>query len=1248
MSGYTRQSSSDLVPTAVVRSSPLNTEYNKIRDAFAFDATGTTGHKHDGSSDEGSYVPLIADLDALNKVAIDTGNNRVGFFVEVSAAAVEQVRLEDGVVYPVTDSDVDLGTTSLRFKVIYADDLTLTNNATIGGTLGVTGATTLGTATITSADINGGTLDGAQIGAASPSTVVGTVVTANTGFVGDVTGDVVGNVTGNVTGTITGNITGNVTGDITSSGSSTFNNVTISGTLDMDTGSSATVTGLPNPTLGSDAANKTYVDTSISDLVASAPGALDTLNELAAALGDDADFSTTVTNSIATKLPLAGGTMSGAIAMGTNKITGLDTPTAGTDATNKTYVDAQRDTRLALAGGTMTGNIVLGANKATSTATPTTDDDLTRKGYVDGILGSATAAATSAGDAATSETNAATSATDAQTAETNAQAAETGAEAARDLAQGYSNTAAVEAANAASAVSYQDLAGLNETLGITAVGAYIYDTSLDKDGGAWRYNCGHTSWEREDRTTGVFYRDVTNLSAAQAAGAVAGDYYLPSSGNFTELTDGGGTVSTYRAGSQRFPAVALITIEADRIIIWDMSDATMWWALRSSSTSNEVGVFRLLVSYAPLDITATMGVIGFVTNIGSANNNNGWHFLDFAGDKAGKRSGTTGSSGDVRPLVRYYDTAITTGNSQILVSTLVNCITSTVLPNAPLNTETGLPLVTTVVGTGGGLTILNGPKVAGGPPVEGNAVDITYTGGTGIISQVAFREDGALVYAGDNTINGVWVHVRYSLPTSSLAEGSIVNQGTSDETYNANPAQSPSLDLGTAQTTKGLAGNAIARASQMNFILPNRATPTDGSQVIMKEDSISPVMSGSTLGAWMASTDTNSISGTDLVTNGTFDTDTTGWTAANNATLTAPSGVLRVAYNGTSNAYANQILSGLTIGGVYKITVDITAVSGGTTRVDLDQIIDGSGNVIAETASPASGEFYFVATTTTPSIALYAMGTTTYAEFDNISVQRVDADVSPNEKHLDVTGTLTRTAVATGSDLVGYSGFSVSNYVELPNIENYLTGFDDFTVSMWIKDPGSFDTLADSRTAGNDGFVFLANAGVLRLTTTEGASTTSVNGSISISSGWKMVTGTVSNTGATLTTYVGGSFDATVTSTARDLSSMAGALRFGLNKSNANIMYASAALASLHDTALTAEQIATKYNIERFWFEPNAVISLDSSVVRTVAYDKALKNYHVLTDTGHSVYDGRTFVRLEYTAGDWDWITVDDGKVAKG
>jgi len=61
-------------------------------------------------------------------------------------------------------------------------------------------------------------------------------------------------------------------------------------------------------------ATTAFVTTAVANIVDSAPSALDTLNELAAALGDDANFSTTITNSIATKLPLAGGTMTGNIA----------------------------------------------------------------------------------------------------------------------------------------------------------------------------------------------------------------------------------------------------------------------------------------------------------------------------------------------------------------------------------------------------------------------------------------------------------------------------------------------------------------------------------------------------------------------------------------------------------------------------------------------------------------------------------------------------------------------------------------------------------------------------------------------------------------------------------------------------------------------------------------------------------------------------------------------------------------------
>lgn len=464
MAGYNRQSTADIIPTAVVKSAPVNAEFNAIRDAFAF----STGHKHDGSSTEGAYIPLIADVDANNKIVVDTANNRHGVFVEVSSAAVEQIRFQDGVIIPVTNNDIDLGSSSFKFKDAYVDGtgyidtIVATGNATIGGTFAVTSTstftgaisagsitatgtatlatvdinagaidntvigastkaaggfttvTTTGQATLATADINGGTIDGAVIGGASAAAITGTTITANTGFTGALTGNVTGNVTGDLTGNVTGNVTGNLTGNVTAaSGSSSFNDVVINGTLNMNAGTTATITNLTSPTNANDAATKGYVDTAVANLVDAAPGALDTLNELAAAINDDANFSTTITNSIATKLPLAGGTMSGAIAMGTNKITGMGDPTANQDAATKVYVDTQRDTRLALAGGTMTGAISMGANKITATYTPSANSDLTTKTYVDGILGSATSAAASAAAAATSASNAATSATNA-------------------------------------------------------------------------------------------------------------------------------------------------------------------------------------------------------------------------------------------------------------------------------------------------------------------------------------------------------------------------------------------------------------------------------------------------------------------------------------------------------------------------------------------------------------------------------------------------------------------------------------------------------------------------------------------------------------------------------------------------------------------------------------------------------------------------------------------------------------------
>jgi hypothetical protein len=441
MTGYTRQSRPDIINGAEITAPPLNAEFDLVETAF-----GTSGHSHDGTagnapkinlqtSVSGYLLPANGGIGGLNNNTatsnptvtndvnagyapgsfwLNTSTNRRFVCINNTASAAqwhEVVAVASNTITPETTNTVDIGSTAKKYK-----DLHLAGNALLGGTLGVTGLSTLAslnstTSTLGSVTVGGagnnGSINGVVIGSTNPTAIAGTTVSATGGFTGDLTGNVSGNVTASsgtssfnnvsINGTLTGNLTGGISGNVTSTtGTSTFNDVVINGGLNMNAGTSATITNLTTPVNAGDAATKGYVDTEVSNLVASAPGTLDTLNELAAALGDDANFSTTITSSIATKLPLAGGSMTGAIAMGTNKITGAGDPTSAQDVSTKSYTDTQDALKLNLAGGTMSGVIAMGNNKITGLGSPTASADAATKGYTDSILGSSTNAATSA------------------------------------------------------------------------------------------------------------------------------------------------------------------------------------------------------------------------------------------------------------------------------------------------------------------------------------------------------------------------------------------------------------------------------------------------------------------------------------------------------------------------------------------------------------------------------------------------------------------------------------------------------------------------------------------------------------------------------------------------------------------------------------------------------------------------------------------------------------------------------------
>ena len=211
MASYTRQST--FVDGDTITAALFNNEFNQLVSAF----NNSTGHKHDGTTGEGPVIGLIGDAGETspnNKVLIDTSNNHIEFYVEVSSSSVQQLRIQDGAIVPITDNDIDLGTSSLEFKDLFID-----------------GTANIDSLVADTADINGGTVDGAIIGGSSAAAITGTTITGTSFVIGsaDISEAELETIDGVTAGTVAASkaVVVDSNKDIGS-----FRNVTLTGELD--------------------------------------------------------------------------------------------------------------------------------------------------------------------------------------------------------------------------------------------------------------------------------------------------------------------------------------------------------------------------------------------------------------------------------------------------------------------------------------------------------------------------------------------------------------------------------------------------------------------------------------------------------------------------------------------------------------------------------------------------------------------------------------------------------------------------------------------------------------------------------------------------------------------------------------------------------------------------------------------------------------------------------------------------------
>lgn len=835
------------------------------------------------------------------------------------------------------------------------------------------------------------------------------------------------------------------------------------------------------------------------------------------------------------------------------------------------------------------------------------------------------AAAVSASAAATSATSASTSATTATTqagtATAQASSAAGSASAASGSATTATNQAAAAAASALSAASVvaQDLSAIDRTVfAATVLDVVRYDTSKDSDGGAWRHRCSHTSWENET-LSGNWLGSAANEAAARAiSGATTGSYYYDTTAaGFYTLNAGSGKTATYRGNVRKFPAQVLITRETARMVVWDLTQAgvPMWMVFtvagNNALTVNAVAASSAVGGQSQIVVPQAGGgglvKICFLRDVVLVPSIYGTYRNKLA------ISGRNSVGGWISPQF----------TTDAIISSTIADVDMVVLPGAPLD-ATGLAVPTIALATDG-----NGTYSVSVMKDDGTVVNIA-SDTTGTAVAIEFDGLALKVVRSDGTVY-VWNDVR-ALTTGASPQSTFTT------------ASVPAL-LGVSSKQ---AKRAFGSSTGMTLVRRNQGAPAAGLVAYVTKDTNSGWLPGNVLGAWLADFVSGAVADTNLFTNGTFDSNTTGWASASGfpSTAAAVAGEMQVTATG---AFGRQITSFATVVGVeYQVMGTARIVSGsGNAYVAQTSSTGGdvttSGNITSGTASVIL--ITFVAQETTSYISAAASVAGAVAGFDNLVCKVTSKDRSVRNTPIGVVGSLTKAAVATSAALMGYSGFSAANYFEQIYSPLLDLGTADFCVMGWIKEaPNSAVETLFSRGsysgawAGSAVEIVINAAGnvVCYITDDAYVSSDSITSSAAIDeSAWRLVS-LVRRSGY-LELWIGqdkAATDVAVTNAAASLSNASAKLNLG--RSVAGTMPLSngtIALWRVSATAPTAQQIKHIYETELALFQTNAEcrVAGTSTAVTALAYDEETDLLHVGTSSGRSAFKGLVRVASEAT-----------------
>ena len=603
---------------------------------------------------------------------------------------------------------------------------------------------------------------------------------------------------------------------------------------------------------------------------------------------------------------------------------------------------------------------------------------------------------------------------------------------------------------------------------VAPFGIFVYDTSKDSDGGAWRKTTQSTSWYNEG-------------------------------------------ASQFRGNRKEFPSIAVIVVESDRVVIYDGddSDLSMWMVFKNAGQiGDESNMLPAGVSgQTNTCVHALNGemVVGVERTAGASE---GLFRINFISERAiiyrTQDSGYTASRWTSNIKDRNY---VTTGSSQVASNCIaywedndledirdlrIKDVSMVVEKNAPLDEISGLPIPTVGAASTTAVNIVLpyvGDRNTGPITIKLMPEDISAYDAIKAMETIDFDEDGKCIWTTRQTGSAFRNVIVTGRPASNFADiaanysqlggntfsmqwtGNIARHVTVNGTVTNNRGYGSSVGIGNWKTYNPAVNQIYPTFAGENILITHDGNANSAPLILIDKKSLfeheSPLyahitkdyntgwMPPETRSVLLADTDDTDLTGTELITNGTSATiSTSDWSTAN-ATVSivtvAGRNYLKILNTGNSQAYAYQGFS-TTSGKSYVISFRLHQDGSNAMACWLRMGTSGNGVNVLNVNNHGEGTYAYTfeasSSTTYASFFVTNTGANRYNLVTDVSVREVQVydrskwtygQSSPGFtfQGAKVNGSgLTRTKVGTGSDLVYYTGWSSSNYLTLGAIES--------------------------------------------------------------------------------------------------------------------------------------------------------------------------------------------------------------------